>query len=116
MSSAWQRACQLRISRQERVTARLAARLPDVAPARATLVRLGSGMVQAQRRLFAMRAASLEHAQAQLRALSPEHTLGRGYAIVQTRDGSIVRDASRVESGQALDLTLAKGVVQVHAD
>lgn len=116
MSSAWQQSLHLRTSHQERVAARLAARLPDVAPARASLARLGLDMVQAQRRLVAMRAASLEHAQAQLRALSHEHTLGRGYAILQARDGSIIRDASRVESGQALDVTLAKGVVQVHAD
>ena len=116
MSSAWQRYGQQRASRQDRAAVRLAARLPDLAPARATLARLGLDMAQAQRRLQATRAASLEHAQAQLRTLSPEHTLGRGYAIVQTRDGSILRDATLVESGQALDLTLAKGVVHVRAD
>ncbi len=116
MSSAWQRYAQMRVSRQERVVARLAARLPDVTPARASLARLSLNMVQAQRRLLDLRAARLEHAQAQLRALSPEHTLGRGYAIVQARDGSILRDAGRVESGQSLDLTLAKGVVHVRAD
>ncbi len=116
MSSAWQRYAQMRLSRQERVAARLAARLPDVAPARTSLTRLSVDMVQAQRRLLALRAARLEHAQAQLRALSPEHTLGRGYAIVQASDGSILRDAALVESGQTLDLTLAKGVVHVRAD
>jgi exodeoxyribonuclease VII large subunit len=116
MSSAWQRCAQLLINRQDRITVRLAARLPDVTPARTTLARLGHDMVQAQRRQMAIQAARLEHAHAQLRTLSPEHTLGRGYAIVQTRDGSILRDAMLVESGQSLDLTLAKGVVHVRAD
>jgi exodeoxyribonuclease VII large subunit len=116
MSSAWQRYAQLRASRQDQMAVRLAARLPAVAPARATLARLGVSMIQAQRRLVATRTASLEHAYAQLRTLSPEHTLGRGYAIVQASDGSILRDATLVESGQSLNLTLAKGVVHVRAD
>jgi exodeoxyribonuclease VII large subunit len=48
--------------------------------------------------------------------LSPEHTLGRGYAIVQTQDGLIVRDAAQIQTGQALEVTLAKGVVHATAD
>ena len=116
LSSAWQRFAQLRASRQDRVVVRLSARLPDLAPARTILARLGLDMVQAQRRQIALRVASLEHAHAQLRTLSPEHTLGRGYAIVQATDGSILRDATLIESGQSLNVTLAKGTVHVRAD
>lgn len=116
MASAWQRLAQLRASRQERVVVKLAARLPDVAPARARLDRLALDLVQAQRRMIALRTASLEHAHAQLRTLSPEHTLGRGYAIVQTQDGLIVRDAAQIQTGQVLELTLAKGSVRATAD
>ena len=116
MSSAWQRYAQVRDSRLERVSARLTGRLPEVSSARTMLARLSANMIQAERRLLVVRGASLEHAQAQLRALSPEHTLGRGYAIVQTRGGLVVRDAALVESGQALDVTLAKGVLHVRSD
>lgn len=116
MSSAWQRLAQLRASRQDRVAARLAARLPDVAPARTRLARLALDLMLAQQRMMALRAASLEHAHVQLRTLSPEHTLGRGYAIVQTQDGLIVRDAAQIQTGQSLEVTLAKGVVHATAD
>jgi exodeoxyribonuclease VII large subunit len=46
----------------------------------------------------------------QLRALSPKRTLERGYAIAQRVDGAILRAAEAV-AGDALQLTLADGVV-----
>lgn len=45
--------------------------------------------------------------QAQLTAVSPKATLARGYAIVRTSDGRIVRSSAAVKSGDAL-------TVQVH--
>jgi exodeoxyribonuclease VII large subunit len=44
----------------------------------------------------------------QLRALSPQRTLERGYAIAQRADGSILR-ASAAQSGDVFSLTLADG-------
>jgi len=44
-----------------------------------------------------------------VRALSPAATLERGYAIVLTEDGSIVRDAVDVPDGAMLDIRLAHG-------
>ena len=44
-----------------------------------------------------------------LRALSPQRTLDRGYAIAQLPDGSALRDAASAPPGTTLLLTLAKG-------
>jgi exodeoxyribonuclease VII large subunit len=45
---------------------------------------------------------------ARLRALSPDETLGRGYAIVSS-DGHVVRDAATVQPGQRLLIRLHRG-------
>jgi exodeoxyribonuclease VII large subunit len=47
-----------------------------------------------------------------LRAVSPLATLDRGYSIVfRAEDGTLVRDASQLAPGDALEIRLAKGVV-----
>jgi exodeoxyribonuclease VII large subunit len=48
------------------------------------------------------------HTRARLLALSPAATLGRGYAIVQREDGSVVRAAADVAPGAALTLRFAQ--------
>jgi exodeoxyribonuclease VII large subunit len=45
----------------------------------------------------------------QLRALSPQHTLDRGYAIVQTAAGAVLRAPADAAVGDELVLTLAAG-------
>ncbi len=47
----------------------------------------------------------------QLRTLSPQATLDRGYSVVQKDDGSVVRKASDLKSGERLRLRLAQGEV-----
>ncbi|MDR5698860.1 exodeoxyribonuclease VII large subunit [Agromyces aerolatus] len=44
-----------------------------------------------------------------LRALSPQATLDRGYAIVQGADGHVLHEASAAPAGAALTVTLADG-------
>lgn len=44
-----------------------------------------------------------------LRAVSPQHTLERGYAVVRHADGSIVRDREEVEVDELLRVTVARG-------
>lgn len=53
---------------------------------------------------------------AQLRALSPQRTLDRGYAIAHTAAGAVVRSAATVAPGTALVLTLADGRLAATAD
>jgi exodeoxyribonuclease VII large subunit len=61
--------------------------------------------------------ARLVGAQAQLAALNPRATLGRGYAIVRRADdGAIVADPAQVRSGDALVVTVKGGDIGVRAD
>lgn len=52
----------------------------------------------------------LNHMLTQIRALSPQATLDRGYAVVQKSDGSIVRTPNKLTKGETLRLRLAEGV------
>ncbi|MFA1541261.1 exodeoxyribonuclease VII large subunit [Actinomadura monticuli] len=51
----------------------------------------------------------LSHTRARLLALSPAATLERGYAIVQRKDGAVVRESAAVEDGESLNVRLAGG-------
>jgi exodeoxyribonuclease VII large subunit len=55
----------------------------------------------------------LTHTLARVVALSPQATLDRGYAVVQTPDGTVVRDAADVVLGEALRVRLSKGELRV---
>jgi exodeoxyribonuclease VII large subunit len=44
-----------------------------------------------------------------LRAVSPQHTLERGYAVVRHADGTIVRDRQEVQADELLRVTVARG-------
>ena len=49
------------------------------------------------------------HLRAQVRTLSPQSTLDRGYAIVQQVDGSVVSDPAMLEVGELLRVRVARG-------
>ncbi len=49
------------------------------------------------------------HLHAQVRALSPQSTLDRGYAVVSHPDGRVVRDRTEVESDELLRVRVARG-------
>ena len=60
----------------------------------------------------------VEKLSASLTAMSPQATLDRGYAVVQSADGRVVSNASQVEVGESMLVTLRQGrlvgeVVQV---
>ena len=54
---------------------------------------------------------TVERAHASLTALSPQSTLNRGYAVVQSADGHVLDDASQVSPGDGITVTLKKGVI-----
>jgi exodeoxyribonuclease VII large subunit len=61
----------------------------------------------------------VEHAENQtaqlrshLRALSPQGTLDRGYAIAQLPDGHVLRSPEQAPAGTELLLTLAEGTAK----
>lgn len=51
----------------------------------------------------------IEHLSARLRVLSPAATLDRGYAVVRTADGRVVRSPADVAIGDPLDIRIADG-------
>ena len=59
---------------------------------------------------------TVEHLKTQVRSLSPQQTLDRGYSVVRTPDGRILADAANVKSGQKLAIRLAKGEIAATAD
>jgi exodeoxyribonuclease VII large subunit len=74
--------------------------------ARRAAARLGHGVE--------LRRARLAGAQAQLAALNPLATLGRGYAIVRgAADGRIITDPAQVAPGEKLAVTVRGGDIDV---
>jgi exodeoxyribonuclease VII large subunit len=55
------------------------------------------------------RQRQLAHLQQNLEHLNPKEVLSRGYALVHTTDGQLVRSSSSLSEGQMLRLTLAEG-------
>jgi exodeoxyribonuclease VII large subunit len=49
------------------------------------------------------------HLKKQVRSLSPQSTLDRGYSVVRDADGHVISDAGAVKTGQKLRVRLAKG-------
>ena len=54
-------------------------------------------------------ADTVAHLRAQVRALSPQQTLDRGYAVVQRPDGTVVRDPAEAPAGTELAVRVARG-------
>lgn len=89
---------------------------PVLAKPHALVERLETDLQHAVQRLrrnidhrLAKADSELAHTLARLRALSPAATLTRGYAIVQTADGHVLRNAGEVNAGDALRVRLAEG-------
>ena len=55
--------------------------------------------------------AVLDATRRQLDALSPQAVLDRGYAVVRTPGGQVVRSATSLASGEPVDIQLASGAV-----
>jgi exodeoxyribonuclease VII large subunit len=98
-------------TRVERAAARLAATSPAVRIERlaehaSTLARR---LRERMQRRIEREHTSLATAARALQAVSPLATLARGYAIVNTADGEVVRDAQQVAPGDRIDARLARG-------
>lgn len=58
----------------------------------------------------------LDHLRARLTALSPASTLERGYAVLRTREGAVVRDPAILTTGEPLDARVAHGSFTVRVE
>lgn len=58
----------------------------------------------------------ISHLSQQVRSLSPQSTLDRGYSVIRDANGHVISDSSSITSGQKLQVRLAKGQIGVTAD
>ncbi|AIC47786.1 exodeoxyribonuclease VII large subunit [Rhodoluna lacicola] len=54
-------------------------------------------------------AMQIGHLRQQVRSLSPQSTLDRGYSVVRDLNGHVISDPNQIKKGQRLKLRLAKG-------
>lgn len=97
----------------DRATRALAGRL---AAGRAVVDRSGDRLPGLLRARTVAAHAELTRNAAGLDALSPFATLERGYAIVRTPEGRVVIDSSQAAAGDALEVRLAAGALDVSVD
>jgi exodeoxyribonuclease VII large subunit len=89
-------------------------RLTDRAQAR--FQPLPQRMVAAQARDLQRKRDRLLRLEQNLRHLSPDSVLERGYSLVQQADGSIVRDSARLATAEPLTVTFARGQAEVRVE
>ncbi len=97
----------------DRATRALGGRL---AAGRATVDRSGDRLPGLLRARTVAARAELTRNAAGLDALSPFATLERGYAIVRTPEGRVVVDSNQAAPGDALEVRLAAGALDVSVD
>lgn len=111
LTGAMRKTLQAVQSRHTGLQGRFTAQLPDVSSHRYRVERAATAVSVTQAHALARRRQQIAQAESQLRALSPENTLARGYAIARLADGKVVRDAATLRAGEVLTLTLAHGEV-----
>lgn len=111
--SAWGSGQRERVGRVALLRQRLAAEAPDPARTRTQVQELARRLRQGESYRLAKLQDRLASSANQLRALGPQQTLARGYAIARDDQGRIVRQASTLQSGQSLSLSFAEGAADV---
>jgi exodeoxyribonuclease VII large subunit len=70
-----------------------------------------AALARASKQIIAHRQTRLAHATARLQALSPLAVLDRGYALVYSAEGVLLRNANETQPGQQIRARLANGAV-----
>jgi len=95
--------------RQRQLAQRLASARPDLEQLRLQQRDLAQRLELSLQRRMADAAATLQRLQANLAHLNPQSVLERGYSIVQTKQGNVVRDSAALAPGEKLDIAFARG-------
>lgn len=82
-----------------------------LAAMRKDLTAQSTALVAAFRNLLLERKVRIERIETALQALSPVAILDRGYALVFDSSGKLLKDASKVKTGDEISARLAKGTV-----
>lgn len=80
-----------------------------VTPHHDLLIRARQSSGSALVRILSAADAQTRELAASMRALSPQSTLDRGYAVVRDQQGRVVRDAATVKPGQEIHVRVATG-------
>lgn len=93
----------------------------DILQRREALARLQRQLQTATHQALVARQRQLDATARQLRSLGPEAVLERGYAILQTTEGEVLRAADQTASGERVHARLARGrldleVTATHGD
>jgi exodeoxyribonuclease VII large subunit len=76
---------------------------------------LATNLERAMSLIIERKQSALERAMTKLHALSPLNVLSRGYSLVQTPEGQVIRAAKDVKKNQKLNLRFSDGEVTVTA-
>jgi len=98
----------------QRLEVRLHAGKPDLRQARKDLEFQTARMRAAVANVASLRKSRLDSLENNLSHLSPQAVLQRGYSLVRTQDGSIVRISSQLAPGDTLHLTFGTGGADAH--
>jgi exodeoxyribonuclease VII large subunit len=98
--------------RQQQLAQRLASARPDLEQMLSHQRDLAQRLELSLQRRMADAAATLQRLQANLAHLNPQSVLERGYSIVQTKQGNVVRDSAALAPGEKLDIAFARGRVE----
>jgi len=113
MEAAMQRRLRGPAARLNAVTARLREQAPTarLAAAHRRLARADEALGRVGMMLMMERRTRLAKASARLEALSPLAVLNRGYALVYSESGGLLRDAGETRAGERIRARLATGTV-----
>jgi exodeoxyribonuclease VII large subunit len=109
LRSAWTRVADAAIRPLARASYHLAAARPDLNRLRTEQTQLRSRLVRSARQTLDRKFALVARLEAHLHHLNPRQVLERGYAIVSTQDGEIVRGSAQLRVGDELRLDFARG-------
>lgn len=113
MMRARQREARLRL---ESMSARLRICAPQTQPRFNDIAKLDIALQRAFTHRFDVTRQRTLHLAARLEGLNPDAVLARGYAIVRNESGVILRDSSSSQTGDPLEIQLARGRLKARVD